>query len=84
MTMDVFRLAERSMTMSEEIWQRHANPWSVWSRFSCFSTSAVPEPGSGLLFFLPSQDIENLFKAKMLADPGSGTEAAEYVHDPSR
>ncbi|MGI5835057.1 MAG: DUF6653 family protein [Chloroflexota bacterium] len=24
----------RSFSMSEETWQRHANPWSVWTRFT--------------------------------------------------
>lgn len=33
--MDVFRFSERLMVMDDEAWARHANPWSVWSRFSC-------------------------------------------------
>ncbi|MEM7178996.1 MAG: DUF6653 family protein [Pseudomonadota bacterium] len=33
--MDVFTTAERLMGMSETVWRRHANPWSVYSRFSC-------------------------------------------------
>lgn len=33
--MDVFKLAERSMRMTDDVWLRHANPWSVWTRFSC-------------------------------------------------
>ena len=27
---------QRSMTMSEEVWERHANPWSVWTRIATF------------------------------------------------
>lgn len=33
--MDIFAIAERSMAMSDPIWRRHANPWSVWTRFTC-------------------------------------------------
>ena len=33
--MDIFRLSERLMSMDDEVWARHANPWSVYSRFSC-------------------------------------------------
>ena len=35
MEIDIFRLAEQSMTMSDETWGRHANPWSVWTRMTC-------------------------------------------------
>lgn len=31
---DVFRFSERMMSMDDETWSRHANPWSVYSRFS--------------------------------------------------
>ena len=24
----------RSFSMSEDTWQRHSNPWSVWTRFT--------------------------------------------------
>ena len=30
--MDIFRGAERLMTMDDATWARHANPWSVWTR----------------------------------------------------
>ncbi|MEP2472291.1 DUF6653 family protein [Roseobacter sp.] len=30
--MDVGRVSERLMGMQDEVWLRHANPWSVWSR----------------------------------------------------
>ena len=33
--MDLFNLAERGMGMSDAVWARHANPWSVWTRFTC-------------------------------------------------
>ena len=33
--MDIYAGAERMMGMSEAVWNRHANPWSVWTRFSC-------------------------------------------------
>lgn len=32
--MDITRFAERLMRMDDIAWQRHANPWSVYSRFS--------------------------------------------------
>jgi len=33
--MDLFNLAERGMTMTDDVWMRHANPLSVWTRFTC-------------------------------------------------
>ncbi|CUH42889.1 DUF6653 family protein [Ruegeria atlantica] len=30
--MDIARFSERLMGMKDEIWLRHANPWSVWTR----------------------------------------------------
>ena len=32
--LDIVRCAERLMGMDEAAWQRHANPWSVYSRFT--------------------------------------------------
>lgn len=32
--MDIIKWAEKLMSMDEESWQRHANPWSVYSRFT--------------------------------------------------
>ena len=31
--MDLFSGAEKMLAMDEAVWMRHANPWSVWSRF---------------------------------------------------
>ena len=39
--MDIFAAAERLMAMDERTWARHANPWSVWSRFSCLPLIAL-------------------------------------------
>lgn len=33
--MDLFNVAERGMAMNDAVWMRHANPWSVWTRFTC-------------------------------------------------
>ncbi len=33
--MDIFKLSERLMSMDDDVWARHANPWSVYSRFTC-------------------------------------------------
>ena len=33
--MDIFHAAERLMTMDDRTWDRHANPWSVATRFTC-------------------------------------------------
>ena len=32
---DPFAAAERLMAMDDAAWRRHANPWSVWTRFTC-------------------------------------------------
>lgn len=32
--MDIFRAAERVMAMDDAAWRRHANPLSVWTRFT--------------------------------------------------
>lgn len=32
--MDLIRLTERLMSMDDETWKRHSNPWSVYTRFS--------------------------------------------------
>lgn len=33
--MDVFKGAERLMALDDNAWARHANPWSVYTRFTC-------------------------------------------------
>ncbi|MEM8790767.1 MAG: DUF6653 family protein [Pseudomonadota bacterium] len=33
--MDIFAASERLMGMDDRVWARHANPWSVYTRFSC-------------------------------------------------
>jgi len=32
--LDIVKYSEKAMSMSDEAWSRHANPWSVYSRFS--------------------------------------------------
>ncbi len=32
----VFKVATKSMSMSDEVWFRHANPWSGWTRFATY------------------------------------------------
>lgn len=32
--MDITKYAEKVMLMDDETWQKHANPWSVYSRFT--------------------------------------------------
>ncbi|MDJ0624246.1 MAG: hypothetical protein QNJ17_14865 [Desulfocapsaceae bacterium] len=31
-----YKFAESLMTMNEEVWRRHANPWSGWTRVATF------------------------------------------------
>jgi len=33
--MNIFAAAQRLMTMSDDVWARHSNPWSVYTRFTC-------------------------------------------------
>ena len=39
--MDVFSALERLMSMDDETWARHANPWSVYTRFTCLPLLAL-------------------------------------------
>ncbi|NWF60256.1 MAG: hypothetical protein HXY43_13580 [Fischerella sp.] len=32
--MDIFKITERSFAMDDEVWAHHANPWSVWTRYT--------------------------------------------------
>ena len=34
MVSDLYRAAERLMSMDDRVWLRHANPWSVWTRIA--------------------------------------------------
>jgi hypothetical protein len=33
--MSIEKTTEKLFGMSEEVWRRHTNPWSVWTRYSC-------------------------------------------------
>lgn len=33
--MSIEQKAAKVFKMSDEVWERHANPWSVWTRFPC-------------------------------------------------
>ncbi len=37
----MYKLSEKIMGMDEKTWQRHANPWSVYSRFSALPLLAL-------------------------------------------
>lgn len=39
--MGLARWAEKLFQMSDDVWQRHANPWSVWTRYSCLPLLAI-------------------------------------------
>ncbi|OWU85116.1 hypothetical protein ATO6_08715 [Oceanicola sp. 22II-s10i] len=39
--MDLYRLTERAMAMDDRAWARHANPWSVFSRFAILPLFAL-------------------------------------------
>ncbi len=39
--MDIFRASERLMSMDDAAWARHANPWSVYSRFTVLPLIAL-------------------------------------------
>ena len=38
---DLYALTERAMGMGDADWRRHANPWSVWTRFSCLPVLVI-------------------------------------------
>ena len=38
---DVYRFSERLMAMDDATWARHANPWSVYTRFTCLPLIAL-------------------------------------------
>ncbi len=33
--MNIEKTAEKIFKMSDDVWERHVNPWSVWTRYSC-------------------------------------------------
>ena len=33
--MSIEKTTEKLFHMSDQVWERHANPWSVWTRYSC-------------------------------------------------
>ncbi len=39
--MNMEKLAQKLFKMSDEVWERHANPWSVWTRYSCLPLLAI-------------------------------------------
>ena len=39
--LDIFKASERAMSMSDEVWARHASPWSVWTRFTTLPLFAL-------------------------------------------
>jgi hypothetical protein len=39
--MDAFAGIARAFRMSDDAWQRHANPWSVWTRFAAIPLMIV-------------------------------------------
>jgi hypothetical protein len=39
--MDILKLAEKSMSMTDEVWMRHSNPWSVYTRFTALPIISI-------------------------------------------
>lgn len=39
--MSVESAAARFFQMSDDVWERHANPWSVWTRYPCLPLLAI-------------------------------------------
>jgi len=38
---DILKFAEKSMAMSDDVWMRHSNPWSVYTRFSALPIISI-------------------------------------------
>ncbi len=47
--MDIFDFSQKMMTMSEESWARHANPRSVYTRFTCLPLLSLAIWSRGML-----------------------------------
>lgn len=39
--MGIEKIAAKYFKMSDAVWERHANPWSVWTRFPCLPLLAL-------------------------------------------
>lgn len=39
--MDIFKASEKLLAMDDNAWRRHANPWSVYTRFTCLPLIAL-------------------------------------------
>ncbi len=39
--MSIFHSMESCFQMSDDVWARHANPWSVWTRYPCVPLFAL-------------------------------------------
>ena len=39
--MDIENIVAKAFKMSDEVWERHANPWSVWTRYPCLPLLAL-------------------------------------------
>ncbi len=50
--MDIFDFSQKMMTMSEESWARHANPRSVYTRFTCLPLLSLAIWSRGELGYL--------------------------------
>jgi hypothetical protein len=39
--MRIEHIIEKFFQMSEEVWDRHTNPWSVWTRYTCLPLLSI-------------------------------------------
>lgn len=54
--MDLLKYAAKSMSMTDEVWNRHSNPWSVYTRFTVMPIMSVcfwSRDWIGLYFIAP-------------------------------
>tara|TARA_Y100000758_G_scaffold177082_1_gene125961 strand:- start:641 stop:1210 length:570 start_codon:yes stop_codon:yes gene_type:complete len=55
-SMDLLKYAAKSMSMTDEVWNRHSNPWSVYTRFTVMPIMSVcfwSRDWIGLYFIAP-------------------------------